>query len=134
MTTFLDTNVLIYLLDPGAEFHTWSVQELQSCKASGPAVISDIVYCEFSFGMATQNDVDAVVSQFGLERLRADDAALFRAGQAFAQYKSRCGNKTNVLPDFLIGALAEVAGAPLVTANHKDFVGYFPNLKVISPP
>ena len=133
MTAFLDTNILIYLLDPQAQFHTWSVEQLQSCKANGPAVVSDIVYCEFSVGMATQTDVDAAVSQFGLERLRASDAALFRAGQAFAEYQSRGGNKTNVLPDFLIGALAEVAGAPLVTANHKDFVGYFPNLQVISP-
>ena len=43
MTAFLDTNILIYLLDPEAQFHTWSVEQLQSCKANGPAVVSDIV-------------------------------------------------------------------------------------------
>jgi len=133
MTTFLDTNVLISLLNSREKYHAWSVAQLQSCKANGPAIISDIVYCEFSIGMATQAHVDAAISRFALERLRCSDAALFRAGVAYKQYRSRKGQKTNVLPDFLIGAIAEVVGAPLITVNPKDFVGYFPNVKVISP-
>jgi predicted nucleic acid-binding protein len=102
-------------------------------KANGPVIISDIVYCEFSIGMATQAHVDAAISNFGLERLRGNDAALFRAGVAYKLYKTRNGPKTNVLPDFLIGAIAEIAGAPLVTINQKDFVGYFPTVQIISP-
>ncbi len=121
------------LLNQAEKYHTWSVLQLQACKANGPAIISDVVYCEFSIGMATQADVDAAVSQFGLERLRGSDAALFRAGVAYKLYRSRGGPKTNVLPDFIIGAIAEVAGAPLVTINAKDFVGYFTNLKLITP-
>ena len=133
MTTFLDTCVLISLLNPQENFHRWSVEQFQNCKANGPAIISDIVYCEFSVGMASKAAVDEAVSQFGLDRLRANDAALFRAGLAYKLYKSRGGNKTNVLPDFLIGALADVAGAPLITTNPKDFTGYFPDLQVIKP-
>jgi predicted nucleic acid-binding protein len=38
-----------------------------------------------------------------------------------------------VLPDFLIGAAAEVADAPLVTANAKDFRTYFPGVTLIQP-
>jgi len=133
MTTFLDTNILVCLLRQQEQFHSWSVAQLQICKVNGPAIISDIVYCEFSVTMPNQADVDAVVSQFGLDRLRGSDAALFRAGKAFKLYRSRGGPKTNVLPDFLIGAIAEVAGAPLITTNRKDFINYFPQLQVISP-
>ena len=133
MTTFLDTNVLISLLDEAHKFHQWSMAQFQDCKAKGPAIISDIVYCEFSVGMASKDDVDAAIEQFALERFEGDDVALFRAGVAFKQYKANAGPKVNVLPDFLIGAIAEVTGAPLLTANPKDFKKYFPNIKMISP-
>jgi predicted nucleic acid-binding protein len=133
MTSFLDTNVLIALLNQNEQHHAWSLNQFQARKSNGPVIISDIVYCEFSIGMATQAHVDAAISNFGLERLRGSDAALFRAGVAFKLYKSRNGSKTNVLPDFLIGAIAEVAGAPLVTINRKDYVGYFPAVQLITP-
>ena len=133
MTAFVDTNVLICLLKPQEPFHAWSISQLQNCKAMGPVIISDIVYCEFCVGMASQADVDAAVSSFGLQRFSGSDAALFRAAMAFKQYRRRGGVKTNVLPDFLIGAIAEVAGAPLITANRKDYVGYFPQLQIIAP-
>jgi predicted nucleic acid-binding protein len=133
MTTLLDTNILICLANPAERHHTWSVTELHGCKARGPAIISDIVYSELSAGMATQADVDAVVAHFGLQRFRGTDEALFRAGHAFKEYKRRGGTKTNVLPDFLIGAIADVLGAPLMTANPKDFKIYFPSLHLIRP-
>jgi predicted nucleic acid-binding protein len=133
VTTFIDTNVLIAVLRPSEANHRWSVDQLQKCKANGPAIISDIVYCELSIGMATKADLDSTVATLGLERLAESDDVLFRAGLAYKKYRQGGGTKLNVLSDFLIGALAEVTGAPLITANKKDFVGYFPNVKVICP-
>jgi predicted nucleic acid-binding protein len=133
MTTFIDTNILVSILNPKEKLHNWSITKLNECKAQGPAVISDIVYCELSAGMASQNEVDTAIKAFGLQRYASNDAALFRAGAAFKKYKGCKGTKTNVLPDFLIGALAETVGVPLLTANRKDFVSYFPNLQIIAP-
>lgn len=134
MTTFFDTNVLISVLNDQETHHNWAVQQLQDRKAAGPAIISDIVYCEFSVGMATREAVDAAVTALGLERHQCSDEALFRAGVAFKQYRGQNrGTKTNVLPDFIIGAIADVAGVPLVTANGADFKTYFPNITLISP-
>jgi predicted nucleic acid-binding protein len=66
--------------------------------------------------------------------LSCPDESFFRAGRAFKKYKDENhGQKTNVLPDFLIGAQAETAQAPLLTGNKKDFVDYFPNLNLICP-
>lgn len=134
MTTFVDTNVLIYLLDEGEKYHTWAQTMLATCKQQGPTVIADIVYAEFSAGMPSKEAVDTVITKYSLERLGHSDAALFTAGQTFKRYKEENnGPKLNVLPDFLIGALAEANGAPLMTANPKDFVGYFPALTLIAP-
>lgn len=136
MTTFFDTSVLFSVLNDNEVHHEWSVAELQVRQAQGPIVISDIVYTEFSIGMDTQADVDEAVAHLALDRFPRNDAALFRAGKAFKAYRSanRGKPKNRIIADFLIGAAADVCGAPLVTTNAKDFKTYFPNLQIVEPP
>jgi predicted nucleic acid-binding protein len=133
MTAFLDTNVLISLLDESAKFHEWCVEAVERKRAEGPALISDIVFCEFSAGMPSLESTLAAIGDLDLERIRASDVALFRAGAALKDYRTGAGTKSNVLSDFLIGAEAAVYGVPLITANPKDFVNYFPEMELISP-
>ena len=134
MTVFLDTSVLIALLDEDDNNHDWSVSQLVLGKSDGPAIISDIVYCEASVGFDYQEEVDNAVATLGLERMRCRDDALFRAGKAFLKYrKENAGPKSGVLPDFIIGAIAEAENAPLITLNQKDFAGYFPDIELICP-
>src|ERR1043165_6870159 len=103
MTTFLDTNVLIYLLDEEAPHHGWAADQLALRKDEGPLIISDIVYCEFCVGMQSKEEADAALSHLALERLGMGNDALFRAAEAFRQYKENGGQKKRVLPDFLVG-------------------------------
>lgn len=133
MTTLFDTNALIAALDESEPHYEWAVTQLENYKALGAVVIPDIVYSELSVGMDSKEDIDAAIQILGLERLPSQDDALFSAGKAYKLYRSRNGTKTNVLPDFLIGAAAEFENAPLVTANAKDFAGYFPNVQLIAP-
>lgn len=133
MTTFLDTSALIAALTPNEVHHGWSAAQIESRRAQGPLIISDLVYSEFSITMNSREDTDEAVRALALERLPNSNDVLFRAGQAYKKYKGRTGTKSNVLPDFLIGALAAVEGVPLVTTNPKDFIGYFPELQIISP-
>ena len=135
MTTFLDTNIVISLLDDDHPNHLWSVEELVRRKLEGPAIVSDIVYCEVSVGMKDKAEVDEAIARLGLERIRCRDEALVRAGAAFKEYKTtKNGPKLGVLPDFIIGSVAEIEGAPLMTVNAKDFTGYFPAVQLIFPP
>ncbi len=134
MTTFLDTNIVIALLSTSDPHHAWSVSELIKRKMDGPAIISDIVYCEVSMGMKSQDEVDAAIELLGLERTGNSDSALVRAGEAFLQYrKTNKGPKLGVLPDFLIGAVADDKKAALMTVNPRDYVNYFPTVKLIEP-
>lgn len=133
MTTFFDTSALFAALKPDEPHHGWSAAQIEARRAEGPLIIADIVYSEFSVGLESREATDEALRALALERLPSDDDVLFRAGQAFKEYKRRNGTKSNVLPDFLIGALAAKTGAPLVTTNAKDFVGYFPELAVICP-
>ena len=45
----------------------------------------------------------------------------------------RGGSKTQVLPDFFIGAHAAVEGWPLLTGDASRFRTYFPTLEVLTP-
>ena len=135
MTTLFDTSAVIAATKEGHRLRGWSRTQLVACKLKGPVIIPDMVYCELSVGMADMAEVDLAVRELALERLPTTNEALFRAGRAFKKYKEEnAGPKLGVMPDFLIGAIAEVAGIPLVTANSGDFSSYFPNVQLIEPP
>lgn len=133
MTTFIDTNVLIYLLSSASKYHSWSKLEFEKCKSNGPIIISDIVYAEFSIAMDNKDATDKAIRELACERLKISDHALYNAGRAFKLYKTNGGKKETLLPDFLIGAQAESENAPLLTVNARDFHKVFPKLKLISP-
>jgi predicted nucleic acid-binding protein len=135
MTTFVDTAIVIYLLDEEHALHQWSVEEFQKAKETGPVIIPDIVYSELSVGLPSKQATDEAVAELALERYPCSDESLFRAGRAYKKYKEEhSGQKTGVLPDFLIGAQAAVENSPLLTNNESDFVGYFPEITLICPP
>lgn len=134
MTTFLDTNVLIALLDDKHPHHQWAARVLVDRKAVGPAIVSSVVYAEFTVGMNTKEEADEALSTLALDRISENDDSLFRAGRAFLKYKKENkGPKESLMPDFFVGAVAEIMGAPLMTANGKDYAGYFDHLVLIHP-
>lgn len=134
MTSFVDTNVVISLLDEDHEHHMWCREQIAEARENGPIVITDIVYSEFSIGMASKADTDEAIAQLAFNRHRPSTEALFLAGRAFKTYKEQNnGTKNNVLPDFIIGAHAFSEECSLITCNKKDFRGYFEDLAITSP-
>lgn len=134
MTTFVDTSVVIYLLDDKSQHHKWSVDELNRAKKEGPVIIPDIAYSELSIGLPSKEATDKAIAELALERYPCSDESLFRAGRAYKKYKDEnSGQKTTVLPDFLIGAQAECEKSPLLTNDKGRFAGYFPDIKLIHP-
>lgn len=136
LTVLVDTNIIIALLNHSDKHHEWASETFAEMKASSPPlIISDIVYCEASVAMKNVEEMNEAVATLGLERLSANEMALFKAGRAFHTYKkSNKGPKDGVLPDFLIGAMAAALEIPIMTADPKHYVNYFENLEVIEPP
>lgn len=133
MTTFIDSSVLIDLLDDQSANYAWSSAEFAKAKAAGPVVVSDVVYSEFSVAFPSEGDATAVITQLALVRCGYPNEALFRAGKAYAQYRKNKGQKLNVLPDFFVGALADIDGAPVLTRDPGKVKSYFPAVPIISP-
>ena len=129
----VDTNVLVDVLQNDPQWADWSIAQMRAQSSLHALVINPIIYAEVSLSFSTIEALDDVVGTLALELREIPRPALFLAAKAFAQYRRRGGSKTQVLPDFFIGAHAAVEGWPLLTRDARRFKTYFPTLEVLAP-
>ena len=129
----LDSNVWIDLIQEDPVWLDWSLAQVQQVRAQKRAVINPVIYAE----LAPTYDDPAALDKF-LNTARAtmkplSRAAAYAAGRAFLQYRQKRGTKTGVLPDFFIGAQAQVEGWTILTRDVACYTTYFPSVKLIAP-
>jgi predicted nucleic acid-binding protein len=129
----IDSCVVTDLSDPASAWFEWSASTLEQLDQNNTFVINPIVYAECSIGFELIEEVEALFEHLGFAIQPIPREALFLAGKAFLQYRKRQGNKSNVLPDFFIGAHAAVAGYRLMTRDRGRFRTYFPSVELIMP-
>ena len=129
----VDTNVLVDVLQDDPQWAEWSMAQLRAQAAIHELAINPVIYAELSLSFTSFESLDRVLATMELALREIPRPALFLAGKAYLQYRRRGGSKTQVLPDFFIGAHAAVQGWPLLTRDATRFRSYFPSLEVISP-
>lgn len=127
----LDSNVIIDLIDPEAPEQIR--ETIASLRAGSPPRVNEIIFAEIARAYADAGEVSRMLAAIGVELERLTLPECHRAGQAFAEYRRREGDRSTILPDFLIGAQAELRGWPLVTRDRKGFASYFPDLRIVDP-
>jgi predicted nucleic acid-binding protein len=131
--TLVDSNILIDIFAADPEWSHWSSQRLTEAHEAGQLVINPIIYAEVSAMFPTQRQLDgALAGQFYRREHLPWDAA-FNAGRAFLAYRRAGGAKRSPLPDFYIGAHAEVKGYRLLTRDPSRYRRAFPTLKMVAP-
>lgn len=131
--TLFDTNVLLDIATADPVWLQWSEKEFRSAAAQGPVLINPIIYAELAPAFAAVADLDKWLDPVVFHRLPLPYAAGWVAAQAFLKYRRSGGTKTSPLPDFYIGAHAEVEGHTLVTRDAARYRTYFPNVSLIAP-
>jgi len=129
----VDSNVLIDIASDSAAWYDWSADRIDELSSSTRLIINPIVYAEISITFASIDDVESFLSHSPFEREDLPFEAAFLAGKAFAAYRRRGGDRTSLLPDFLIGAHAAVRGYRILTRDDHRYRGYFPSVKLITP-
>ena len=129
----IDTCVVTDLADPKSAWFEWSAATLERLDQNNTFVINPIIYAECSVGFDRIEEVESLFENLGFINNPIPKEALFLAGKAFLQYKKRKGSKTNVLPDFFIGAHAAVEGYQLISRDKGRFSTYFPSVELIMP-
>jgi len=129
----VDSNIIFDIVDNDPQWCAWSAGQMRRYAAVDTLAINAIVFAEISPRFLAVSDVDELMELLTLSYVQIPQAAAYRAGKAFAQYRHRGGTKPNVLPDFFIGAHAEALGCPILTRDARRYLTYFPGVTVIAP-
>ena len=154
----IDTNVIIDAADSDSEWYAWSAAQLIRAanegavfitkplgaagdrQAAGPegtdsreGVRNPIIYAELAGYADSEQQMASILSDLLLERADLPWEAAFLAGRAFVAYRRAGGKRSAPLPDFYIGAHAQVTGLTLLTRDARRYRSYFPDLRLIAP-
>lgn len=129
----VDTNVIADVLTPSPEWQTWSIDRLNDHRRSDTLATNEIVFAELSARLRSEADVQGALHDLRIAFERIPTAGLFAAGQAFRKYRMAGGSRSNVLPDFFIGAHAQVTRSPILTRDTRPYRTYFPQVELIAP-
>ena len=126
-----DSNVLIALIEDKADRRY--LDRVTRLQADHQVRINEIIFAELSLQYESAGNLSAVLRVAEIECVWLTLEECHRAGQAHSEYRRRGGERPAILPDFLIGAQAEMRGWPLVTRDRRRFGSYFPELTIIDP-
>lgn len=133
MITAIDTNILLDVLTASENFCALSAGALENSATAGSLVVSDIVYAELCIHFPSQRECDTFLeeNQIRVEALTRE--AHFLASRAWRAYRKQGGQRTRILPDFLIGAHAQTQATRLLSRDRGFYRKLFPALNVLDP-
>jgi hypothetical protein len=135
----LDTNVLIYASTPRSPFRTWARAAIADGVAGEGAATSAVSIAEICVGDARPSTVSDRIRSWGVAVLDVPAAAAEPCARAYRAYCARRRGESGreaphvPLPDFFIGAHAEVMGWAIATADASRFRTYFPSVDLLTP-
>lgn len=132
MPVLVDSNVILDIVNDDPVWGDWSDGQVTLLQPAG-LLINPMIYSELCAQSNSTSEVDVLMIQLKLEFLELSREALFLAAKAFLIYRQRGGTKTSPLPDFFIGAHAEVLGIAILTRDSARYKTYFPSVRLICP-
>ena len=134
-----DTNVVIDARDQRTAHGVRAAALVAGVVLSGEAAVNAIAFAELCVGQAEGADVESELLAAGFTILDVPFAAAAICGRAYTQYRRsrrRSGGgdaPRTPLPDFFIGAHAELLGWKLATRDTQRYRLYFPKVELIEP-
>ncbi|MDE2906424.1 MAG: type II toxin-antitoxin system VapC family toxin [Acidobacteriota bacterium] len=129
----VDTNVLLDIFTDDAKWRPWSERAVGNALATGIVAVNPVIYAETSLAFADAGSLDRHLNDLLIVRQQLPYGAAFRAGRAFLRYRRAGGARSSPLPDFYIGAHAEVDDLTLLTRDAGRFRSYFPSVTLVTP-
>jgi predicted nucleic acid-binding protein len=131
--SLVDSNVILDVITDDPILGRWSSETLVAYRHKYEIAINPVIYAEVSIRFSTAEELEEILPINFFKRLPIPYEAAFLAGKCYMKYKERGGLKTNVLPDFLIGAHAVASNMILITRDVSRYSDYFPNLELVTP-
>ncbi|HXE06495.1 MAG TPA: type II toxin-antitoxin system VapC family toxin [Acidobacteriaceae bacterium] len=132
MITAVGANIILDTLAGTQQEISLAHAALRSAEATGEVIVSTVVYAEVSQRFASRAKAKDFFELLGCRIDPLDEESAFFAGQFARAYRLRGGDRTRILPDFLIAAHAQTRANRLLTRDGR-FFRQFPQLKAVSP-
>jgi hypothetical protein len=135
----IDTNVVIDARDPAQPGHAWAVCQIQAAVTGEGAGINTVTLAELCAGSPKPEIMATEARKLGLEIFDLPAAVAPICGQAYRRYllarrASGGGTAPKIpLPDFFIGAHADVMGWKLATRDSERMAKYYPKVGLVTP-
>jgi predicted nucleic acid-binding protein len=157
MITAVDTNILLDILIPDAEYAQRSKALIEAYYEKGQLMICEMVYSELASQFPSDIELKSFLNETYIRLANSNESALVLAGKKWKHYtQSRsdklqcpsCGKKVSLrcpkcrkdissrqhmISDFMIGAHALVNADTLLTRDRGFYRTYFPDLKIDDP-
>jgi predicted nucleic acid-binding protein len=130
---FVDSNVIIDVLDCDPEWYDWSLSQMIEAAAHGKVVTNHVVLAETAPHYGSLSEFNTRLEEMTIEIEALTDHASFNAGMAFLEYRKRNKDRQSVLADFLIGGHAQALEAAILTRDPRVYRTYFPSVRIITP-
>ena len=129
----MDSNVLLDIFTDDPTWRPWSERTLRDVRTVGLAGINPLIYAETSLAFSSPSELDRQLDTLLVTRVPLPYGAAFGAGRAFLRYRRGGGVRSSPMPDFYIGAHAELKRLKLLTRDVQRYRTYFPGVRLISP-
>jgi hypothetical protein len=135
----LDSNVIMDALDKSQKNHLWAKKQIKDAVATDGGGISVVTLAELCAWDRNAAEVEPEMKRWGLTVHDVPAAAASVCGAAYRRYAAARRNSGGSppakmpLPDFFIGAQAEVMGWKIATRDQGRFENYFPAVVLLTP-
>ena len=135
----LDTNVLIYASQPRSPFYQWATSTIAEGVVGDGAGANVVSIAEVCVGDQQPELAAGRLRSWGVQLIDLPAAASVGCAAAFSRYRERRRQQTGTvaplvpLPDFFIGAHAQLEGWPLATGDPDRIRTYFPDVVLVTP-
>jgi predicted nucleic acid-binding protein len=135
----IDTNVLIDAREQTSPYRRWAEEVIADGLSADGIALNAIIFAELRVGQKHPEAVEADLRARGLTIIDVPVAAAALCARAYSRYlltrKQSGGGKASTvpLPDFFIGAHAELMGWRLATRDVERCRIYFPAVELIEP-
>ena len=137
--TLFDTSVILDALERNSEHFEWALNLIIEAAATGGAAVNAVTVAELCAGDRDPAVVSADLQNWEVRVLDVPAAAAPVCGKAHRRYaisrkNSGGGSAPKIpLPDFFIGAHAEIMGWKLATRDSERIARYFPKVGLVTP-